>query len=1283
MTPVSISAEAAMKRHREETLMKAIFLGSACALVLAHAAAAAPNGEPALLFKVSGDKGLVADVAAGDPVPNFADKVAPIADGKTGKGFHAEDDGIVSWNAPGNIQAQRGTLAFFWRSGYPVGVAPFVIFRVGYADHTSWDMAFLRIDWNGHGFDAFVTDNGLSRTRVSFKLDKNPTADAWTHLAFTWDETTGVQLFVDGKLAAKQEAKAVYDAGLDQFGVAGRVIAPHQVQSRYNFTRGGDLDELRVYDRPLAADAIAALSRDEAPAALAPISPQVGAALDDPAVHAAWKRRFGWTKDPPPLLTDAKTTIRKVEFKDAKDIKAWMWKATDGIPETTWPGVYNRSRLPGRNDYFQLPDWNVYVDGGKALTLTLPDEPVNRIEIQGPAYGDLSWTAKAGDKGASVGTRAKDRQRTVNTLAKPLTGGVLTFTNVAQETPIQEIWAYNVTAGAEPEDAFKMSYTVRADAAPDYLNLASLNAYIAGRHPAGERATVVALPEGAPSRKRPAGDLTAKGLPIVHVLIPSGFGDAPPAQPLARNWAYGWENARDGLDGVAIDLPPLPGAAGTVIPLNIQIKDPIWSGRNMIDVSVSVKAGEARTVWLDLRDRILTADSLYLTLAADSDAFGPKALDGARIRLVLKDRDKAKVEHIQDRLNQVKDNWAFLVEEHTTSKRQGLYRRLYADISDLLRVDPDNKIGREYWGDITYGSQGWPAFEQPKPNDDTPLWAFRQLEDLKLVSKFVNWWVDERQSDYGDFGGGISDDTDLLQQWPGLILMGVQPDKLTASHDRLADAAHRNGMFTDGLSTIVTDELHAYEEGVNSDAEAMYIHYGEPKAVERMFATVRALPRVIDRNPAGHVHFNTNWYSGKISYREGPWEWQKPYSFGVTHPAILTSDYNGDPTARGLVLGLADGYLAHVAKDGSYPNEINWRTDAERGGTVLQGSGADGPFQVFWQAWRLTGDGKYLAPIRWRIGKAGIKSLASLNDNALTALGLAEANRDALLKAAAKGGALERYAAWGLTGDKRYLEALYADEIQWNAQHLYMHTEGHWWSDRVELPSDILQRTRLGGIANKRTQMTPGHVVSWRFDGVDGTAVALLVKDATQTSFKVIAYNTTDKPVTATMTGWNVAPGQWSLSQGLDDNGDDVIDRAPETRALPFERSLGTKVVLAPRQTTVVNMMRVTAGDDPAKRADLGIGRDDVAMKGSAIAATVHSLGAQDATAAKLELVDTSGKVLASAPTPALKAPTDLLPKTASIKLKIPAGVRAQGLRVRIVSAQPQNTALNDEVVLP
>jgi predicted dehydrogenase len=43
----------------------------------------------------------------------------------------------------------------------------------------------------------------------------------------------------------------------------------------------------------------------------------------------------------------------------------------------------------------------------------------------------------------------------------------------------------------------------------------------------------------------------------------------------------------------------------------------------------------------------------------------------------------ASQQHVADRFNQVKDNWAFLVEEHTASKRLGLYRRLFGDITDI------------------------------------------------------------------------------------------------------------------------------------------------------------------------------------------------------------------------------------------------------------------------------------------------------------------------------------------------------------------------------------------------------------------------------------------------------------------------------------------------------------------------------------------------------------------------------------------------------------------------
>ena len=105
-----------------------------------------------------------------------------------------------------------------------------------------------------------------------------------------------------------------------------------------------------------------------------------------------WWFHYGWNRpdDIPTPLDSAFTTVRKVEIHDVYDLKRWWWKATDGIRETTWPGVYNRSRLIGRYDYFQLPDWDCYSLSGKAVTFYMPDEPWNHLEISGGAWGNMS-----------------------------------------------------------------------------------------------------------------------------------------------------------------------------------------------------------------------------------------------------------------------------------------------------------------------------------------------------------------------------------------------------------------------------------------------------------------------------------------------------------------------------------------------------------------------------------------------------------------------------------------------------------------------------------------------------------------------------------------------------------------------------------------------------------------------------------------------------------------------------------------------------------------------------
>jgi hypothetical protein len=1254
---------------------------SACASLLAIAAvpAGAQDGS-GLLFRASADKSMTADVAVGDAVPNFRTGITIVPDGAIGGAARWADDGYVAWRAPGNMRAERGTLAFFWRPHQAVGEAPFAIFRAGFADHTSWDMGFLRIDWNGHGFDGFVTDANLSRVRVSWRMPDLPAPDAWHHIAFAWDETTGVRLYVDGKLVARKDQAADLDAGLDQFGLAGRVMSPHQVQSRYNFMRGSDLDEIRVYDHMLGDAGIAALAAKGEP----PADP----ADDTRTRRTAWLHRYGWDRASPPPLTDPVTRIRKVEFADAKDLKEWMWKGVDGIAETTWPGVYNRSRLPGRDDYFELPDWNVYVEGGKRYDLTVPPgETVNRVEIRGAAYGTLDWSGKP------LATRPRGVVRSVDSFA-PRTGGTLSFVNQMQEQPIQEIWAYDVGAGTEPAGSLKLSYTIDANAAPDLPALAPLNAFIAGRFAPDERATVLALPSAGVKAAIGAGaagasgtvQRDARGMPIVHILIPSNFAEADADKPLARAWDYGWQNVHDGLDGIAIDLPAMkltPDARG-LVPLNIRVKDPLWPGRDMIDVSVSVRPGEARTLWLDLRDRILPQNSLWLTIASAASDFDAHSLSGAKLRLVFKPRAEALKEHVADRLNQVKDNWGFLVEEHTASKREGLYARVFADISDLLRVDPDNALARTYWSDIDYRPENAPPVTLAAAPAGMPLWAFRQLEDLKLSRRFVDWWIDHRQVPYGDFGGGISDDTDLTEQWPGLALMGVEPDRINASLRALSDAVYRNGMIVDGLGYITTDELHVYEEGINSNGERLYLNWGEPKAVERLMDTVRAMRKVLLVNPAGHMHFASSWYGARKIYRDDPWSWQKPYAFNMLQPAMLVGLYNGNPAATGQVIGVMDGWLAHGKQgaDGgwSFPNEINWRTDAERAG---DGGGIETPMQTAWGAYRLSGDAKYLRPIAARVAKAGTGTLNAINEDALALAPQGGAWRAAILKKAGSD-PYSRYVGWQASGDLAALEQLHADSITTKTQRLYMMTEGHWWSDRVESAMDILQRERLGGVALVRGQEWPGHTVSWRFAEPDAAEqVAILLPGATPDRFRVLAYNGSDHVQSARMTGWDVTAGTWSMTRATSGDGGKTLTAPEPATTVTLERSAGLDVAFAPKTLTVYDFALTKPGTPVADRPDLGIGADDVTVRGGRVTVTVHSLGARPTAAGTATLIDAAGHTLASVPVPPLAAPLDLLPRTAVVRLPIPA--RATGVlsvRVALADGGSEVTMLNNAVPL-
>jgi len=91
-----------------------------------------------------------------------------------------------------------------------------------------------------------------------------------------------------------------------------------------------------------------------------------------------------------------------------------------------------------------------------------------------------------------------------------------------------------------------------------------------------------------------------------------------------------------------------------------------------------------------------------------------------------------------------------------------------------------------------------------------------------------------------------------------------------------------------------------------------------------------------------------------------------------------------------------------------------------------------------------------------------------------------------------------------------------------------------------------------------------------------------------------------------------------------------------------------------------------------------------VVMRGRSAAITVHSLGAKDTKGGHAELIDATGKVVATTRIPPLAAPLDLKPKTATVKLAVPSRLdpATLAIRVALTGDEPEITQANNSVAL-
>ena len=505
--------------------------------------------------------------------------------------------------------------------------------------------------------------------------------------------------------------------------------------------------------------------------------------------------------------------------------------------------------------------------------------------------------------------------------------------------------------------------------------------------------------------------------------------------------------------------------------------------------------------------------------------------------------------------------------------------KYYDEGRRLLKVAydafPDNQVIGMYM-DKTIP---WPAIHEPDP--DAPEWANLQREGLEKLAYIIHWWIDERQTDDGQFGGGWGDDVEMWRSWTP-ILIGFDDPKVNESQTRLSNGLFALKRMENGYTSIVSDVEHTAEDSGDTCTAMMHIDPDNPIWKNRALRMAELMrDKWTGRNERGFLQFKSTYFSVDKIDTSPKRACDSVYHPRAVQPALLYWQRTGDPELGKLFSDWMDTWVDSASRSergkpaGVLPSAIHW-PEGYVGGTGKNwwqpenyGSGLyDWPSAMSMMTSTLlltshmAGDGKYLAPIE---SMAAIRRAFLENppadpvapgSTAWCARGMSgflsdtlgkyrlltgDSRFDRLLMSDANG-----YVKFRLKGDKKPL----VKSLLTNARAFRVNKECYTsevrWTDRVfTFPGRYLNRYAEPRLATHKIHLMycsvtgdfgnplyfPMNAVRWKTTPQD---IAALVTDSGKTHFTAELYHFGSDPREMGAEFYLLAPGQykWTLTSG-------------------------------------------------------------------------------------------------------------------------------------------------------
>jgi hypothetical protein len=493
-------------------------------------------------------------------------------------------------------------------------------------------------------------------------------------------------------------------------------------------------------------------------------------------------------------------------------------------------------------------------------------------------------------------------------------------------------------------------------------------------------------------------------------------------------------------------------------------------------------------------------------------------------------------------------------------------QRAAALIDELLRTNPDDplirqmasagclrqntpreQIGGRYCAAVE--PVPW-SIDLPAASGPVPAWAANQRRLMRRTDAITRWWVEKRQRENGELGGGWGDDVEILRQW-GPLALGFGSETAARGIRRLADGIWRSEEIRDGYSRTVSDVEHSSEPTTDTQPLRAALDPDDNEVRSRLAATAACAYNWIGPGADGRWRFQSSWFNCRTLDRSPARALDVHLNTRAIGPALWHAYLTRDPKMIELLARWgaswrhAQQQTAHGKPAGAFPPVLDAQT-----GEYLIRSGDWAKPQAEWDYFQ------------WSVGAhmSLVALMSALHDLTGEEDWLQAATQGAEFAARQSG---ESAARRPFPSGAEAILAMMAQEGEEAERRLSvnfdMFTSEALWTDRVYYPLPENYRRALFGGEAPRGDRYPDFAVTW---GAAAGEVARAVLEAAPDRVGLALYNFEPAAIETPLRLWRLRPGRYQV-RGLPGGPTSfTIDRLPHDLKLAIPPRKEVRVVI-------------------------------------------------------------------------------------------------------------------------